>query len=58
MDVDSIRKLGISSSLGDKETVALFEKLIAYGWIDGAGRSLPWTAHLRRKDRAAAAGRE
>jgi hypothetical protein len=57
MNVQEIEKLGIKSSLGDRETVALFERLIVLGWIDETGKPLPWTAHLR-KSRAAAAGRE
>ncbi len=53
MDIQEIRKLGISSSAGDKQTHELFDRLVAMGWIDGAGRPLPWTAHQKKRRESA-----
>ena len=56
MNAQEIGKLGIRG-VGDKETTELFEKMITLGWIDGAGRQLPW-AVWQKKSRAASAGRD
>ena len=53
MDIQEIKKLGISSSLGDKQTHELFDRMLALGWIDGAGRPQPWTAYQKKRRESA-----
>jgi len=56
MNAQEVEKLGIRSTAGTAQE--LFERMVACGWLDGAGRSLTWSYWQQKRKSREPAGRD